>query len=243
MRGIEVAKQDTITRPGRAGQDLLERGHHRVLACGRSRVLDVRAVREQHEHATIAPGREGFHVGALFGRRGLVDLEVAAREHHAGRGLDGEGEAVEHTVGHLNGVDAKRTRLDRRSRSEGAQIRVHAAIGEALAREAEGQAAAVDRRGCRSKREGEGANVVLVPVGEQDRAQLVAALGEVVEVGNDRLDPRELGIRKQETGVDQQKVLVPLDDHRVQAELTAVPRGGPGEPGARRSSPPPVHNR
>ena len=129
MRGIEVAKQETSTRPRVRSRTSLERGHDVVLAAGEPRLLDVRAVGEQHEHAAVAPGGESASTSVRSSRRRRgVDLEVAAREHDPGRRLDREGEAVEDAVGDADGVDAEGADLHRLARHEGPQVGVDAAL-------------------------------------------------------------------------------------------------------------------
>ena len=129
----------------------------------------------------------------------------------------------------------------------GARVRRSALTPRSCSRsagEAQGEAAAVDRGRGRLQREGEGADVVLVPVGEEDARGAARALGEVVEVGHDRVDPGHLGGRKQHPGVQQEEVLLPLEDHCVQPELSESPErnetqgtGGVGTASSESSSP------
>ena len=65
MRGTEVAKQETRTRPRVRAKTSLEGGDEVVLRARPPLHLDVRAVREQREHAAVAPGAEGLDVGLL----------------------------------------------------------------------------------------------------------------------------------------------------------------------------------
>ena len=104
--------------------------------------------------------------------------------------------------------------------SEGAQVGVDAALLQPLAREAESEAAAVDGRRRGLQRVGERADVVLVAVREEDPAELLRALGQVLEVGDDRVDAGHLGRREEDPGVEQQEMLLPLEHERVEAELT-----------------------
>jgi hypothetical protein len=128
-------------------------------------------------------------------------------------------------VGHADGVYPEGARLDRVSRRKDPQVGGHAAVGEPLASEAQGEAASVHGRGCFLQREGERSDVVLMTVGEDDGAQLGAPLAQIVEVGHDRLDARHLGAWKRESGIHEQEVLVPLHDHRVQPELSQSSEG------------------
>ncbi len=50
--------------------------------------------------------------------------------------------------------------------------------------------------------------------------RLARALGQVLEVGNDRIDSGHLGRREEDSGVEQQEMLLPLQHEGVEAELT-----------------------
>ena len=219
MRGIDVAKQETSTRPRVRSRTCSNAGQDGLLAAGEAGQLDVGAVREERENAAVAPLRERVDVGALVGRRRGVDLEVAAREHHPGRRLDREGEAVEDAVRHPDGVHAEGADLHGLAGHERPQLRLDTALLEPLAGEAEGEAAPVDGRRRGRERVGQRADVVLVAVREEDPAEPLRALGEVLEVGHDRVDPGHLGGREEHTGVEQQEVLLPLQHEGVEAEL------------------------
>ena len=62
--------------------------------------------------------------------------------------------------------------------------------------------------------------MILVTVGQQDPPEAGGALGEVVEVGDDRVDARHLGGGEEHPRVEEEDVILPLEHHRVEAELT-----------------------
>jgi hypothetical protein len=169
--------------------------------------------------------RERLEVGALVGPGLGVDLEVAARDDDAGRRLDGEGEAVEDAVRDADRVHAEGPDLDGPARRERAQVGRDTALLQALARETERQAAAVDRGGGGLEGVGERPDVVLVPVGQDDAAQAARALGEVLEVGDDRVYAGQVGRGEEHPRVQEQHMLLPLEDERVQSELTEAAEG------------------
>jgi hypothetical protein len=70
------------------------------------------------------------------------------------------------------------------------------------------------------ERVGERADVVFVAVGQEDAADTAGALGEVLEIGYDRIDTRHLGGGEEHAGVEEHEVLLPLEHERVEAELT-----------------------
>jgi hypothetical protein len=66
---------------------------------------------------------------------------------------------------------------------------------------------------------GEAADVVLMPVGEDDGADLGAVLDEVGDVGDDDVDAEEFIFRKHEAGVDDDDVVLPAEGEAVHAEF------------------------
>jgi HD-GYP domain-containing protein (c-di-GMP phosphodiesterase class II) len=79
--------------------------------------------------------------------------------------------------------------------------------------------------------EREGTDVVLVPVGEQDRANRPLELGQVREVGQDQVDAEVLVTREREARVDDDRFTVGLVDGHVLADLAqAAQRDDPRSP-------------
>ena len=228
-RGGEARDHDLAAR---SCKDLLEGGEEVVLGAGASPLFDVRRVGEQREHAAVAPRGEGLEVGALGLGRARVDLEVAAQEHDARGRLHREGQAVDDAVGHADGMDAERACLDGLARREQPEVGARRALLQPAAHEAEGEPAAVHGSGRGLQREGEASDVVLVAVGEDDRPEAVAALGQVLEVGHDRVDARHLRAREHQARVDQEEMVLPLHDERVQAEFPQAAEGHQAQHGA-----------
>ena len=63
------------------------------------------------------------------------------------------------------------------------------------------------------------ADVVLVPVREDDCADLALTLAQVLEVGQDEVDAEVLVAREGEAGVDDDDPVVALDDRHVLPDL------------------------
>ena len=69
------------------------------------------------------------------------------------------------------------------------------------------------------------ADVVLMPMRQQDRADLVAVLRQVADIGNDNVDAQQLFFRKHQAGIDDDNVILPAEGHAVHPELTKAPQG------------------
>ena len=72
---------------------------------------------------------------------------------------------------------------------------------------------------------GQRAEVVLVAVGDHDRLEVVDALAQVGEVGQDEVDPELARGREAQADVDDHDPAVELDDHHVLADLAEPPEG------------------
>src|SRR3954470_21920592 len=66
-----------------------------------------------------------------------------------------------------------------------------------------------------------GADVILVSMGQHQRRQLV--LLELPQIRNDQIDTEQLRLRKHDAGIDQDGGVAAGDDHHVHAELAQAP--------------------
>jgi hypothetical protein len=69
----------------------------------------------------------------------------------------------------------------------------------------------------------ERADVVLVPVGEDDSADVAFVVLEVGEVRQDEVDAQMLVPRERQAGIDHDDAVVALDDHHVLPDLAQPP--------------------
>ena len=90
---------------------------------------------------------------------------------------------------------------------------------------ADRQQAAVDHRrhADLAQHVGQRPDVVLVAVGEDDRLDVVGAVAQVGEVGQDEVDAEHLGGREHQAGVDDDDPAAVLDHGHVLADLAQSP--------------------
>ena len=72
-------------------------------------------------------------------------------------------------------------------------------------------------------------DVVLVAVGEDDRLDVLGALAQVGEVGQDQVDAEHLGSRERQPGVDDDDPAAVFDDGHVLADLPQPAEGDHAE--------------
>ena len=129
------------------------------------------------------------------------------------------------------GCTPEHARLDGLAGREQPQVRFDAALAQPAAHEAEGEPAAVDRRVRRRlHREGQGADVVLVPVREHDRAHQAAPLREVLEIGHHGVDAWHLRGGEAHARVHEEALRLPFENERVEAELAEPAQGHQAQP-------------
>jgi hypothetical protein len=156
-----------------------------------------------------------------------VELEVARVHDRADRRLDGEPDAVRDRVGHAQRHDAEAARHDLVPRLVGAQVHPiqEAMLGQPVPREGEGERRAVDGHVEVAQEVGEGADVVFVPVGQDDCAEALAVLAQIGEVRDHVVHTRHLVVGEQEPAVDGHDVLARLEEHHVEPDLAEPPQG------------------
>ena len=135
-----------------------------------------------------------------------AELEVAARQHDALRRLDGEREAVEHAVVDADRVERERSNRRGLTRGERAEVGAHASLAQPTPGESQRERAAVDGGVGGLQRERQRSDVVLVAVGQHDPAHLLRPFLQVLEVGDDRVDPQQVSAPGNiRPGVEQQR--------------------------------------
>jgi hypothetical protein len=202
-----------------AGEDFLEGFHDLELGAGEAAAIDVGAVGEQRQHAGGAELGEPVDVEVLAVNRRLVDLEVAGVDDDPRRGVNRDCHAIRHAVRDAYELDLERAHGDalaRRYRYE------HAAIEAVLLQlrldQRQRQRRAVDRAGDERRDVGHPADVIFVPV-RQDQRRGTALLLQIGEIRNDAVDAEQFGIGKHHTRIDDERGRSPGQREHVHSEL------------------------
>ena len=192
-----------------------------------ARAVHVRGVGAQHHHALLPELREAPIVRQLTVERTGVELEVA------GVTMVPTGVSIANlmpsTIECVTRIafDAERAGLDAVARADDAQIRRlgEAVLPEPLRHERQGQRRAVHGHGRLAQQIRERADVILVAVGQDDRAERVTPAEHIGEIGDDVVDTGELVVGEHESAVDGDQVLAGLDQHHVEADLAETSQG------------------
>jgi len=207
--------------PGGLREHRVEHGADVPLVGGEPGDLGVGRVHHEQVHALLTEAREGPEVGDAAVEGELVHLEVAGVEDVAGVGADHDREPVRDRV-----VDGDELALERPElldlllpHREG--VGGDAVLLELRLHERERQLGPHDRDvGALAEQVRDGADVVLVPVGEDEGDDVVEPVLDVAEVREDQVHPGMVVLREQHAAVDDQELPVDLEDRHVAPDLT-----------------------
>ncbi len=146
--------------------------------------------------------------------RGQVDLEVTGVEHDTLRRVHRDRVGVGHRVGDRDELDVERPDGDRLAVVDRAEVGAlgQAALVDPVPGEAEGERGPVDRQRtvaevadavAVAQQVLDGADVVLVAVGEDERLDPLGVLPQVGEIGQDQVDPVHVRVGKHQPTVDE----------------------------------------
>jgi hypothetical protein len=185
-------------------------------------------VAEEREQALGAELRETAEVrrDAVDGR--LVEAVVAGEEDPAQVGLDRHARGVGDRVGHVDELDLEGPEVDRLGALDVGEVGLlEAVLVELRARHGHRQRPAEDRDvdGQLAQDPGQRAEVVLVAVRDDDALDVVDAVAQVVEVGQDEVHAHLLGRREPQARVHQHDAVLVLDDRHVLADLPQAAEG------------------
>ena len=184
--------------------------------------VGVGRVAAQQQHAVAAELGEPRDVGgqAVDGR--LVELVVAGDDDRPELGAERYRARVGDRMGHVHELDLERAELELLSGPQVLERGVaQLVLVELRTRHRHRQPAAVHRRGVAELAQDprQRAEMILVAVGDHDRLDVVDAIAQVGEVGQDQIDPEHVGGREPQAGVDDDDPVVVLDDRHVLADL------------------------
>jgi hypothetical protein len=203
----------------RAGEDLFEGVDDVALRAADALSLDIRAVGEQDTDACRPKLRKPVEVDVFAVERRLVDLEVAGMDHDPGRRRDCQRDAVGHAVRHADEFDGElpdANALARVHRDE-AVARVLPVFLQFRLDQRQRQRRAVDGAVDVAEHVRHGADVVFVPVREDERLQPV--LLQQAQVRDDQIDAKQLRVREHDSRVDEDRGVAAGDNHHVHPEL------------------------
>ncbi len=205
----------------RAGENLVEARPHCTFTRRITTPFHIGRVLKQGQYALFAVLRKSMQIEqAIVGRR-WIDLEVAGVNQHPQRGMNRQRHAVHKAVRHLDGVDGERPDFERFACLNFVQFGVVEQtvlfqfafnVGERELGTIHGNIElGQDPRQC--------ANVILVPVRQNQSADVFTVFGEIRDVRHHDIDAQQLRFGKHQARIDHDNVVGPANGHTIHAEL------------------------
>ncbi|MPM60694.1 hypothetical protein SDC9_107546 [bioreactor metagenome] len=228
---------------GSLAEDPLQCGLDVLLGKGEAGHIGVGGVGHQQVDPPLITGqpREPAQVSDPLVERQLIHLEVAGMQHHAGAGLDRDGQRIRDRM-----VDREELQLERAGdhRVTLDHLVIHGGIAQPVfaqlaVHERQGQLAAVKRDVLAAAQQvGHRADVILVAVGEHEADDVVQPIVEVIQPGQDQIDAGLVVLGEQDPTVHHQQFAVDLEDGHVSADVAEPTewddaQGVGGQPGRR----------
>ena len=205
----------------------VEGGAHAALAAGKAGALHVGGVGQQGQHPLLAQLAQAgqVHHPPLDG--GGVDLEGAGVDTGAHGALDGKGHCVGDGVVHMDELHAELARLHHVPGLAGDELGLgqQAVLLQLQADQAHAHAGGIDGGVDGAQHIGQGPDVVLVSVGDEDAPDLALVLDEIAHVGNDHVDAVHIVIREAHAAVHHDDVAAVLIDGQVLPDLVQSAQG------------------
>ncbi len=201
------AKQATMIAAARLGDHVAD--HDADILLGRDEAADlgIRGVGEQQVDAFVAEPGEAVEIGEPAVQRRLVHLEVAGVQDGLATDADRHRHRVRDGVVHREELEIPLTDRQPLTFDDAVQVRLVDAVLVELGRdEGERQPRAVHRDvAAVAQQVGQRADVVLVPVREHDRVDVVESIGEVRPVRQGHVDTGGVGLAEQHAAVDDEE--------------------------------------
>jgi hypothetical protein len=230
MRWMWLEKSVTTMRPVALRKisdklDLISRfGQGEALALG------IGGVGEQQHHALFGKGLDGRQIRGMAVEGGAVDLEVAGVDDAAGRGFDAEAIAVDDGMAHRKKGDGEipeRQGLAAVDRYELGEF-LEAVLFQFLGGQGQGEFRPVKRRVAGPHEPGQGADVVLVPVGEDDAFEFVLVGQNEIEARDDHVDAEQGIVGKHQAAVHHDHGVSRHHGQAVEADFAEPAQGVKG---------------
>ena len=194
---------------------------HRAFAGRIAAAVDVGGVLQQGKHTLLAQFSKRVQVERLVIRRRQIDLEVARMQDDSDRRMDRQRHAIHQRVGHADRHDGEGSQRNAAAGNHLDQVGIieQIVLFELALRQGQRELGSVDGNIQLGEDPRQAADVVFMPMGQKDRADLVAVFRQVTDVGNNNINAQQLFFRKHQAGVDDNNVILPADGHAVHTEL------------------------
>ena len=208
-------------------ENVLERSTDGALRGSVAGSLGVGRLAHQKQNALIAKLAEAGNVHNIALNWCQVQLEVTRVDEHAERCADGQTAGVGNRVVDTDELNAEAAEAHGIVGLHAMEIGVpgQAMLLELVLNDLESQPSAVNGRIYGAQNVRNGADVVLVTVGQHHTADLVPVLFEISDIGNDEIDTEHILVGESDAAVDDNNIVTVLNGGNILSDLTDAAEG------------------
>jgi hypothetical protein len=162
-----------------------------------------------------------MQIEGLVIERRRIDLEIARVNHHPERRRDRQCDAVDCRVRHMNELDPEGAGLDDLLGLDRFQPRLLRKLMflETALDQSQGEGGAVDRDIEFRQKVGDGADVILMAMRQEQRPHMLLVLDQVSEVRSDDIDSEQFRLGEHHAAIDDDDVIAIAEGHDVHSKL------------------------
>lgn len=199
---------------------MIERGTDHCFAHRVPLPLDVRRFAEQEFYAFPPDLRDAGQVDRLARNGRKVDLEIAAVEDTAVGRIDAQRHRARDGMVDVDKFDGKAPQLDPIAGADGVHLHlVEPMLAQFVVRQSEGEFRRVDGHIDLFEKVRDAADVILVPVRDEQAADLVFVRDQIADIGDDQIDAGQFFVGESKPRVDDDDIVAVLDGGHVFADL------------------------
>src|SRR5208282_3004296 len=145
----------------------------------------------------------------------------AGMQHDPNRRVDSKRDTIDQAVRYLQRMNGERPNFEALSRTDFAQVRVveKLVFVKLIFDVGQRKLGAPDGNVQFAENPRQGSDVIFVAVRKDDGAHQLAIFKQVRNVGDNDVDPQQLGFGEHQAGVNHDDVIAPADGHAVHTEL------------------------
>ena len=224
LHPMDVRRETGCDHPPRGvTNNVSDRAPDRALRRLESRSFGVGGVSKQETHPTTPQRGEGRQVRGHLVDRCRIEFEIPRVDDHALRGVEGNRSGVGHRVADGDQLEFERPVVDPFLDRHHSQIGLDSELVDPAPGQLHAEPGPVDRDVDHSQEVGEGPNMVLMTVGDDDALHVTGTLHQPRPIRKDEVDPEHVLLGEHQTAVDQRDLAVYLDGGAVAPYLSQTP--------------------
>ena len=175
----------------------------------------------------VSDRAQSLDIGQLAVHGVRIEFEIGGMHHGADRRLHHHADRIGDTVADMEKLHREAAERQPVAGRNGMELAVRQQSGllQFDLGKAARQRSGIDRNVQVTQQVGQGADMILVAVGQHDRLHPIRTRGQIRDVGVDQVDAEHVAFGEHQAGIDHQNVIAAFQGHHVLADFAEAPQG------------------